>query len=211
MNFIRLPTTECVNILSAKSILNYNQKCNLSVLKRPRKIKGIIEPQPHMKVQLINGVNQPEFLKYLKPTVPYYGLQNIQLKGYDYVTLDQFKRFVIRTLKQLDVRIKDHWATPSEEFSLDKFQNESYGVEESIRLHIYERNIQIDELPSYKAQTLIELLLLSKPPGVRFTIEKHDPEVKKKLYMTDMELERAKVELKDWQRPWEEIIKTRRI
>lgn len=212
MNFIKSSSKDLVKSVSLLSVkASGPQQCSYAVLKRPKKIKGIIEPQPYKKVELIDGVNQPEFLKYLKPTVPYHGVQNIQIKGYDHVTLDQFKSFILRVLKQLDIKVKDRWSTPSQELSLDTFQEESYGVEESTRVHLFERNIQIDELPSYKAHILLETLMLSKPPGVRFAVEAHDPSVLKKLYMIDVELENAKAELKDWSRPVEEVARTRKI
>lgn len=212
MNFIKSSSKDVVKsvgLLSAKTLPV--PACNYAVLKRPKKIKGVIEPTPYKKVELKDGVNQPEYLKYLKPTVPYYGVQNIQIKGYDHVTLDQFKAFILRVLKHLDIKMKSKWNAPSQEFSLDKFQDESYGVEDSTRIHIFERNIQIDDLPSYKAHVLLETLMLSKPPGVRFVIEAHDPAVLKKLYMIDVELEKAKAELKDWSRPVEEVARTRKI
>lgn len=212
MNFIKSSSKDVVksvSLLSAKA--SCAQQCNYAVLKRPKKIKGVIEPMPYKKVELIDGVNQPEFLKYLKPTVPYHGVQNIQIKGYDHVTLDEFKTFILRVLKQLDIKVKSKWSTPSQELSLDKFQDESYGVEESTRVHLFERNVQIDELPSYKVHILIETLMLSKPPGVRFAVEAHDPEVLKKLYMIDVELEKAKAEFKDWSRPVEEVARTRKV
>lgn len=213
MNIIKSSSKDVVRsvgLLSAK-VPSVQQQANYAVLKRPKKIKGIIEPQPYRKVELRDGVNQPEFLNYLKPTVPYHGVQNIQILGYDHVTLDQYKSFILRTLQQLDIKVKSHWATPSQELSLNKFQDESYGVEDSTLIHIFERNVQIDELPSYKAHILIETLMLSKPPGIRFAIEAHNPAVLKKLYMIDMELEKAKAELKDWNRPVEEVVKSRKV
>ena len=212
MNYIKSSSKDLVRSisLSIKSS-SVNQQQNYSVLKRPKKIKGVIEQQPHKKIVLIDEVNQPEYLKYLKPTVPYHGIQNIQIKCYDYVTLDAFKLFIFRLCKQLDVKVKTKWETPSQELSLDKYLNESYGVEESIRIFIYERNIQIDELPSYKAQILIESLMLSKPPGVRIAIEQHDPSVLNKLYMIDVELEKAKEELKIWIKPFEEVARVRKV
>ena len=212
MNFIRSSSrdvTRSVGLLSAKS--SPSQQCHYAVLKRPKKIKGVIEPMPYKKVELIDGVNQPEFLRFLKPTVPYHGVQNIQIKGYDHVTLDQFKTFIIRVLRQLDIKMKGKWNTPSQELSLDEFQDESYGVQDSTRIHIFERNVQIDELPSYKAHLLLETLMLSKPPGVRFAVVAHHPNALKKLYMIDVELEKAKAELKDWQRPVEELARTKKI
>jgi hypothetical protein len=216
MNFIKSSLKDTVfksmNLLSSKSSFTVNQQQrNLGVLKKPKKIKGVIEPLPHTKIKLIDNVNQPEYLKYLKPTVPYHGVQNIQIKGYDYVILDGFKVFITRLLKQLDVKMKQKWATPCQELALDKFQNESYGIEETINVNIFERNLQIDELPSYKESILIESLVLSKPPGVTITIEKHDPSVLDKLHMIDMELVNAKEEFEFWSKPWEEIAKTKNI
>lgn len=214
MNFIKSSSKEIVksvNLLSSKAALITEQpQCGMGILKKPKKIKGVIEPTPHLKIDLIDGVNQPEFLKYLKPTVPFYGVHNIQLKGYDHVMLDEFRRFVFRILAKLDIKVKDKWNTPSEEFSVETLQNESYGVEDSIKINVYERTIQIDELPSYKAPILLEMLTLSKPPGIKIAVEKHDPSVLKKLYMIDVELEKAKLDLKEWSKPVEELARTKK-
>lgn len=55
-------------------------------------------------------------------------------------------------------------------------------------LKVYERNVQISDVPSTKCSVLVRVLEAALPQGVILNVDIFDPEYEKKRYVPDKEL-----------------------
>lgn len=162
-------------------------------------------------VNIVPGINEPNYLKFLKPQVPFYDLLNIQIKGYDHALLDEFSDFVVRITRKLNIPITQRWTTPNQTFKFDNFKPESVVVQNTNLVHVYERNVQIKHTPAYLLPILIELVQKSRPKGVALSIHPHLEEHETIRYIADSQLAALKAELKEWQQPLAIVAERKKI
>ncbi|RWS02850.1 28S ribosomal S10-like protein, partial [Dinothrombium tinctorium] len=146
-------------------------------------------------------VNEPEYLDYLKPQIPYYELLNIKVKGYDFAVLDEYAKYVRKCCKRLRIEVNSWWAVPHQTLKAEKLRPRATVVDDTYHLNIYERVVQIKHLKAKTAPILIEVLQASKPTGVTFNIAEHTTEDTEIRYIPDLRLAELKAELEEWQQP----------
>ncbi|XP_022650424.1 39S ribosomal protein L48, mitochondrial-like [Varroa jacobsoni] len=148
------------------------------------------------------GNFEPPYLKLLKPPTPVHeGLLNIQLKGYDFVVLEQQTRRIEKLAALLNVSVTETWATPLQAFELHTFNPQSTVVDKTYKLNIYERNVQLEMLPGIIAGMLIDLIQKNLAAGVSVSIHKHLPEHTEVREIPDLELESLERQLEEIKNP----------
>ncbi|XP_077559338.1 mitochondrial ribosomal protein L48 [Haemaphysalis longicornis] len=140
--------------------------------------------------------HEPEYLQYLKPPLPVYeGFVNVQLKGYDFTVLEHNAKKVVKIATMLGIRISECWATPLESVAISTYKPQSTTVDDTFKLNVYERNIQLSELSGVMAPIFLEAVQASLAEGVRLSLHKHLPEHEEIRYVPDLELEELQRQL----------------
>uniref|UniRef100_A0A023G7C7 Putative mitochondrial ribosomal protein l48 n=1 Tax=Amblyomma triste TaxID=251400 RepID=A0A023G7C7_AMBTT len=140
--------------------------------------------------------HEPEYLQYLKPPMPVYeGLINVQLKGYDFTVLENCAKKVAKMASMLGIKVSECWATPLESMSISTYKPQSTIVEDTYKLNVYERNIQVSELSGVMAPIFVEAIQASLAEGVRLSVHRHLPEHEEIRYVPDLELEELQRQL----------------
>ncbi|XP_049521289.1 39S ribosomal protein L48, mitochondrial-like [Dermacentor silvarum] len=151
---------------------------------------------PVSSARSIMKYHEPEYLQYLKPPLPVHeGLINVQLKGYDFTVLENNARKVAKIAAMLGIRVSECWATPLESMAISTYKPQSTTVEDTFKLNVYERNIQVSELPGVMAPIFLEAVQLSLAEGVRLSVHRHLPEHEEIRYVPDLELEELQRQL----------------
>lgn len=140
--------------------------------------------------------HEPEYLQFLKPPLPVYeGPINVQLKGYDYTVLENNAKRVAKIASLLGIRVTECWATPLESEAVSTYKPQSTVVEETYKLNIYERNVQVSDVSGLLAPIFLEAVQSSLAEGVRLSMHQHHPEHEEIRYIPDLELEELQKQL----------------
>ncbi|CAM1328577.1 MRPL48 (predicted) [Pycnogonum litorale] len=140
---------------------------------------------------------EPPYLAKLEPEIPSFKLTNIQLRGYDLVVLERFGKYAKNVVEKMDLEVESFWATPKQSLSVKLMKPNSNIVKQTYDLSLYERNIQLVNLPSTKVPVLINVIESLLPPGVKLTIHEHQPEHLEIRYLPDLMLEELEEELQN--------------
>ncbi|CAG2115461.1 unnamed protein product [Medioppia subpectinata] len=152
----------------------------------------------HLRSYVRKGVDEPKYLDYLKPQIPYYPLINVQVRGYDYVVLESYGKFLHNLMNKLGVNVVKYWCSPLQSLRYDSLRPESEVTDSQFTLNIYERSLQIENLSAKMAPVLLEIVLSSLPAGVHMSAEEHDPSVhEESRYIPDLQLAAFKSELQE--------------
>ncbi|XP_065340963.1 large ribosomal subunit protein mL48 [Cloeon dipterum] len=143
----------------------------------------------------IGGLWEPEYLEAMKSKVPLYDTLNIQMKGYDYPLLESYQKFVHTIASNMDIDVEECWATPPQNFKINTFKPNSTVLDKEFKLSLYERNVQIVDMPTTLYPILLSALSASVPEGVTVTVHEHDPEHEEVRYIPDLELKDLKDQL----------------
>ncbi|XP_067009692.1 large ribosomal subunit protein mL48 [Anabrus simplex] len=139
------------------------------------------------------SIYEPDYLETGKSKIPVYDTLNIQIKGYDYPVLENYQRFVYKIATSMGVEVEDGWATPPQNLKILRYKPQSTITDSEYKLSIYERNIQIVDVPNTLLSVLLEVLKTSLPEGVTLRVHEHLPEHEEIRYVPDNEL----IELKN--------------
>jgi len=131
------------------------------------------------------------------PEVPLYDALNIQMKGYDFAVLEKFAKYVHNTADRVGLEVEDSWATPCKNFKVTKLKPESVTVETEYFLNLYERNVQIVEVPATLLPIFVNIVEASIPAGVTMRVHPHLPEHTENRYVPDLQLKELKTQLQD--------------
>ncbi|KAF4524891.1 hypothetical protein B566_EDAN015547 [Ephemera danica] len=130
-----------------------------------------------------------------KSQIPLYEVLNIQIKGYDYAILESHQKFVHMITTSMGLDVEDGWATPPQNFHIQKYKPQSTVVDGDYKLSIYERNIQVVDVPTTVFPILLSVLAASSPEGVTLNVHEHQPEHEEIRYVPDLELKQLKTQL----------------
>lgn len=146
--------------------------------------------------------HEPEYLQYLKSPVPVYDYPiNVQLKGYDFTVLEFSVKQIVKIASLLGVKVAECWATPHESAVVSTYKPQSTTVEETYKLNVYERNVQVTQLSGVTAPIFLEAIQAQLSPGVRLSVHKHDLEHEEIRYIPDLELEDLQKQLDEIKNP----------
>jgi len=134
--------------------------------------------------------------------VDYHDLNSLlittQIRGYDFAVLDSYGRYLHRLSNHLGLTVSKHWCAPSSTKKVEILKNESLVVETVNELHIYERNIQVQNISARLSSLLVDIVHRSLPVGVYLSIHQHDDTLhEKSRYIPDLLLAEYKEELKE--------------
>ncbi|XP_059473652.1 uncharacterized protein LOC132195574 [Neocloeon triangulifer] len=143
----------------------------------------------------VGGLWEPEYLEAMKSKIPLYDAVNIQLKGYDYPVLESYQKLLHNLLSNMDLDVEDCWATPPKKLKINTFKPNSSVVDKEFKLNIYERNVQIVDVPATIYPILLSALTSSVPEGVTVSVHEHEPDHEEIRYIPDLELKDLKDQL----------------
>lgn len=143
------------------------------------------------------SVWEPEGLD-LPPEIPEYDTLNISMRGYDYVTLESFAKFAHNFVKFMGVD-NEAFPTPARTCKVQTYKPFSTNVEHRYELAVYERTVQIDDIPSTVVPLLLETLQQNSPEGVNITVKYPDEEEHDFRYVPDIMLKKLESEMVDIQ------------
>nr|SVE84060.1 EOG090X0MUO [Daphnia pulex] len=138
---------------------------------------------------------EPEYLDIQGPQVPLYEPLNVQIKSYDYTVLETFSSYIHKTAENLEIEVEDCWATPCQKYKIQTFKPFSTQVDNQYNLNLYERNVQVVDLPTTKAPLFFHVIQAALPEGVRMNVKLHDDTDELLRYVPDLELTQLKSEL----------------
>ncbi|XP_018395600.1 PREDICTED: uncharacterized protein LOC108774086 [Cyphomyrmex costatus] len=131
---------------------------------------------------------EPDYLETGKSKFPLLSTINVQIKGYDYPVLECYQSFIHKLADVIQIDIDNSWPLPPQEFTIQKYKTGTTTIVSEYYLKIYERNIQMSEVPSIKYSVLIRALEAALPQGVTLNINIYDPALEEKRYIPDKEL-----------------------
>lgn len=131
---------------------------------------------------------EPPYLDAVGPEVPEYNLVNVQMKGYDFTVLEHYGKWVHNTALNMGLDVEDGWATPCEKFHIQTLKPRSTKVEADYYLQVYERDVQLADLPATMAPLFIELIQAGLPEGVELSVHEHQHEYTEHRFIPDLEL-----------------------
>lgn len=169
----------------------------LTRLLRPNLISRISRRFLRAEGEAVPGLHEPQYLEKLKPKVGFYELLNLQLKGYDYAVLEKYQSYLHKTMTRLQFEVTSAWSAPCQELQLEVLGDKSTAVESTCKIKVYERNIQMKNALVTKLPLLIDIINMTTPPGVSFSIDRHTPADEDKLYFKDSILEKLREELQE--------------
>ncbi|ODM99696.1 39S ribosomal protein L48, mitochondrial [Orchesella cincta] len=175
-----------------RNFVSHSSK-SISKLKIPE-IKGASSNWRHFQssATLNQGLGEPT-----DPEVPLYDALNVQVKGYDFAVLEKFARYVHHTAERVGLEVEDSWATPCKNLRVTKLKPESAVVDSEYLLNLFERNVQIVEVPATLLPVFINIVEASIPAGVTLRVHPHLPEHTENRYVPDLELMELKTQLQD--------------
>ncbi|XP_032668486.1 uncharacterized protein LOC116842845 [Odontomachus brunneus] len=131
---------------------------------------------------------EPDYLETGKSKFPLFPMLNIQIKSYDYPVLESYQKFIYKLADTVQIDIDDSWALPHEEFKIQRYKTKMSVVAAEYNLKLYQRNIQVSEIPALKYSILIRILEATLPQGVFLCVDAFDPMLEKKRYIPDKQL-----------------------
>lgn len=142
-------------------------------------------------------IHEPPYLEGLKPKVGYYELLNLQLKGYDFVVLEKYQSYLHKTMKKMEFNVVKTWSVPHQELEIENLVHRTSAIENSYRIKIYERNLQMKDALVTKLPILIDIINMTTPPGISFNINRHSSADEDRIYFRDSVLEKLQEELQE--------------
>ncbi|KAL8608684.1 hypothetical protein ACOMHN_002913 [Nucella lapillus] len=140
------------------------------------------------------GVFEPDDLK-LEPDIPEYSSLNIRMRGYDFVPLESYAKFVHCEAIRLDLDTSA-WAVPARCYDVKTFKPNSTVVDNMYGLKMYERTVQIDNVPSPILPILLEKIRTHVAECIYVTVKELDPEEEGFRYIPDKEMKDLKTQMK---------------
>lgn len=122
-----------------------------------------------------------------EPEVPEYEALNIQMRGYDYVTLESFAKFAHNIVKNLGLE-SDAYAVPARTSTVQNYKPFSINIETAYNLAMYERTVQVEDIPNTLAPILMEVLQQNAPEGVNICIKEPNQDEEDFRYVPDIML-----------------------
>lgn len=140
-------------------------------------------------------VFEPDYLDSAGLVPPAYPAINIQLKGYNFEVLESFQSFVHNMAENIGIDVYEAWATPASTWNAYTYAEESTVVQDTYKLDLYERNIQIVNVQTTDLPVLIDIVRKTLPEGVRLSIHEHNNEHSEARYIPDPFIDGLRTEL----------------
>ncbi|ESO97999.1 hypothetical protein LOTGIDRAFT_239150 [Lottia gigantea] len=133
---------------------------------------------------IANGKFEPTDLKET-PDIPEYDQIQLVLKGYDFVILEAFSKYVHSIVKRMCLECK-LIPFPTKDISVQTFKPKSANVLSQYFIKKYARSFQFDNLPSPSLPILLEMIHVHVPEGVDIVVQKPNPDEERNLYIQSL-------------------------
>ncbi|XP_041988248.1 39S ribosomal protein L48, mitochondrial [Aricia agestis] len=147
--------------------------------------------------RLKSDLHEPDYLISLEPDEPVYDCLNFQIKGYDYTLLESCQKEIHRYAEIMGITVDECWATPAQQLKVQRFKPASTAVDSEYNLQVYERNVQVTDVPAWALGTLLRVSRALLPEGCTLTVHEHLPEHEEIRYVPDNQLLELKQQLED--------------
>jgi len=138
-------------------------------------------------IRLVSGsLYEPDYIN-VKPEIPFYDTLNVRLRGYDFVVLESFAKYVHKSADLFDLDAT-MYPVPARTCTAQSYRAGTSQVEQQYNLATYERVVQVDNLSSTTAPVFIQVLQANMPAGVQMTIKPVDEEEEEFRYVPDLTL-----------------------
>ncbi|XP_067680516.1 large ribosomal subunit protein mL48-like [Haliotis asinina] len=132
------------------------------------------------------GVFEPDDLTP-GPAIPEYEALNVRMRGYDFVLLESFAKYVHNQATRLGIDTET-WASPSKATHIETYVPNSKVIQHTYDLRTYERTVQLQDVPSTMLPIFLDIVRCHLPMGVNITVKEPDVEEENERYVPDKRL-----------------------
>ncbi|CAK1540525.1 unnamed protein product [Leptosia nina] len=151
----------------------------------------------HQTIRQKSDLYEPDYLISMEPDEPVYDCLNLQIKGYDYTLLEMCQKKIHRYAEVMGIQVEECWATPAKQLKINRFKPNGTAVDAEYHLNIYERNVQVVDVPAWALGTLLRVSRALLPEGCTLNVHEHTIEHEDIRYVPDNELLDLKQQLED--------------
>ncbi|CAB3223508.1 unnamed protein product [Arctia plantaginis] len=155
-------------------------------------------PAVHItQTRLKNDLYEPDYLISMEPDEPVYDCLNLQLKGYDFTLLEACQSQIHRYAEVMGLQVEECWATPAQQLKVQRFKPGGTALDAEYQLNVYERNVQVTDVPAWALGTLLRVARAVLPEGCTLRVHEHAIEHEEIRYVPDNQLIDLKQQLQD--------------
>lgn len=151
----------------------------------------------HQQMRLKSDLYEPDYLISMEPDEPVYDCLNLQLKGYDFALLEATQSQIHKYAEVMGIQVDECWATPAQQLKVQKFKPGGTAIDTEYHLNIYERNVQVIDVPAWALGTLLRVARATLPEGCTLNVHEHTIEHEEIRYVPDNQLLELKQQLED--------------
>ncbi|XP_049867984.1 uncharacterized protein LOC126368146 [Pectinophora gossypiella] len=168
------------------------------VLKRNvvQQFGAAVTPQCQQR-RLKSDLYEPDYLISLEPDEPVYDCLNLQLKGYDFALLESCQSQIHKYAEIMGIQVDECWATPAQKLKVQRYKPRGTAIDAEYHLNMYERNVQVVDVPAWALGTLLRVSRAILPEGCTLNVHEHTPEHEEIRYVPDNQLLGLKQQLED--------------
>ncbi|CAF3206983.1 unnamed protein product [Rotaria sp. Silwood2] len=127
---------------------------------------------------------------------PNYALLAISIRGYDYVVLEGYFRYIQKLAKSLDIKVPEAVAIPAKSSRVTILKPRSTQIDVEHHLNLYHRIVKFAKVKATVAPILFECIRLNIPEGVELKIDVPNIADDEFRYVPDVELKQLQSELR---------------
>uniref|UniRef100_A0A2A4K2S0 Small ribosomal subunit protein uS10 domain-containing protein n=1 Tax=Heliothis virescens TaxID=7102 RepID=A0A2A4K2S0_HELVI len=147
--------------------------------------------------RLKSDLYEPDYLISMEPDEPVYDCLNLQLKGYDFALLEACQSQIHKYAEVMGIQVDESWATPAQQLKVQRFKPGGTALDAEYHLNIYERNVQVTDVPAWALGTLLRVARAVLPEGCTLRVHEHEIAHEEIRYVPDNQLIELKQQLQD--------------
>lgn len=195
-------------------LLNYNSNkiCQSMINRLNHSNVNLAEPKKRL-VDYLEEKASTNTLKYYDPPYlsreapfPNYAELNLNFKGYDYISLNVFYKFVEKMCKSLNIEVLDSYPVPAQSLKVKTLLQFSSKLDKEYDLNIYHRVVRVKSIKSTMAPLLFEIVQLNLPEGVQMSVTVPTVEEDDYRYVPDIELNELRERLDEYSKKPKEVL-----
>ncbi|XP_022815016.1 uncharacterized protein LOC111348585 [Spodoptera litura] len=175
----------------------------MNILKLQQSLKPIAMRKFSMPVvhsqqrRFKSDLYEPDYLISMEPDEPVYDCLNLQLKGYDFALLEAYQSQLHKYAEVMGIQVDECWATPAQKIKVQRFKPGGTAVDTEYNLNIYERNVQVTDVPAWALGTLLRVARALLPESCTLRVHEHEIAHEEIRYVPDNQLIELKQQLQD--------------
>ncbi|KAJ8721505.1 hypothetical protein PYW07_002280 [Mythimna separata] len=171
---------------------------NLRQYLKPYNFRNLSMPAIHNhQKRFKSDLYEPDYLISMEPDEPVYDCLNLQLKGYDFALLEACQSQIHRYAEVMGIQVDECWATPAQQLKVQQFKSGGTAIEAEYNLNVYERNVQVTDVPAWALGTLLRVSRAVLPEGCTLRVHEHEIAHEEVRYVPDNQLIELKQQLED--------------